>query len=388
MASQSVTTIETLESKSTSLQFRVNELEAELQTAKDTAVSVEIVQELEEVRHERDNLMHALQTTEEDFDSLRIERDQLQKKVEELEVEVTTGTGIEGEDAELAVLKKKLGDLEEEHRTCGEAWTKVEGENGHVGSSQARFVKQNAEITELKRTLEEASAKAAIVDQLRERISQLEAGKQPKESCSGEGEADESATPSNELKSRLAELEARLEESEIRRKEAEYALSYRRDYSETSFDGDRTRDSILSFTSVDTDGSSRLGLGAVDPEGGDQRSLATVDTALTSVMRSSVDPELISSPISMKTTDSSDYKKRAEQAEKEVTRLRTLLHDEHKKKLDVSCMHSTCKCDTNATHSPRNHRQLYCLVMAQLRAFPCFLLWARLRLEWRLESVA
>ena len=340
MASQSVTTIETLESKSTSLQFRVKELEAELQTAKDTAVSVEVIQELEEVKRERDGLLHALQTTEEDFDSLRVERDQLQKKVEELEVEVTTGAGVEGQDDELAALKKKLGDLEEEHRACGEAWTGVEGEGGHAESSQARFAKQ---IAELKRSLEEATAKAATVDHLRERISQLEAGKQSKESCSEEGEAGDSATPSTELKSRLAELEARLEESETRRKEAEYALSYRRDYSETSFDGDRTRDSILSFTSIDTDGSSRLGLGAVDPDSDDKHSLATVDTALTSVMRSSVDPELISSPISMKTADSGDYRTRAERAEKEVARLRTLLHDEHKKKLDVSCIHSMCE---------------------------------------------
>ena len=343
MVSQSVTTIETLESKSTSLQFRVKELEAELEIAKDTAISVEVVQELEDVKRERDDLTHALQTTEEVFDSLRIERDQLQKRVEELEVEVTTGTGVEGEDDELAALKKRLGDLEEEHRACGETWTKVEDNNGHADSSQARSAKQSAEIVELKRSLEEATAKAATVDQLRERISQLEAGKQLKESCSGEGEADDSATPGDELKSRLAELEARLEESETRRKEAEYALSYRRDYSETSFDGDRTRDSILSFTSIDTDGSSRLGLGAVDLDGDDKRSLATVDTALTSVIRSPVDPDLISSPISMKTMDSSDYKKRAEQAEKEVGRLRTLLHDEHKKKLDVSCTHSTCE---------------------------------------------
>lgn len=385
MASQSVTTIETLESKSTSLQFRVNELEAELQTTKDTAVSVEVIQELEEVKRERDGLLHALQTTEEDFDSLRVERDQLQKKVEELEVEVTTGTGVEGQDDELAALKKKLGALEEEHRACGEAWTGVEGESGHVDSSQARFARQTAE---LKRSLEEATAKAATVDHLRERISQLEAGKQPNESCSDEGEAGDSATPSTELKSRLAELEARLEESETRRKEAEYALSYRRDYSETSFDGDRTRDSILSFTSIDTDGSSRLGLGAVDPDGDDKRSLATVDTALTSVMRSSVDPELISSPISMRTADSGDYRTRAERAEQEVARLRTLLHDEHKKKLDVSCIHPMCEWDTNATRSPRNRRPVYCLVMVRLPAILCFPLWAPLRLEWRLGSVA
>jgi hypothetical protein len=193
----------------------------------------------------------------------------------------------------------------------------------------------------LRRSLEEATAKATTVDQLQERISLLEAGNQPKESCSGEGEADDSAIQGDDLKSRLAELEARLEESETRRKEAEFSLSYRRDYSETSFDGDRTRDSILSITSIDTEGSSRFGFGALDPDSDDKRSLATVDTAPTSVIRSSVDPELISSPISMKTTDSNDYKKRAEQAEKEVTRLRTLLHDEHKKKLDVSCIHST-----------------------------------------------
>jgi len=383
MVSQSVTTIETLESKSTHLQFRIEELEAELQIVKDTAVSAEVVQELEGVRREHDDLMHALQTTEEDFDSLRIERDQLQKKVEELEVEVTTGAGAQGEDDELAALKKKLGDLEEEHRACGEAWTEVEGEDGHEHSSQARFGKKVAEIAELKRSLEEAIAKAATVDQLQERISQLEAGKQPKESCSGEGEG-----PGDDLKSRLAELEARLEESETRRKEVEYALSYRRDYSETSFDGDRTRDSMLSIMSTDTDGSSRLGLGAVDPDSDDKRSLTTLDTALTSVMRSPVDLELISSPLSLKTTDSGDYKKRAEQAEKEVARLRTILHEEHRKKLEVSRMHPTWEWDINTTHSLRNRRQVCCLVMVRLPAIPCFPLWALLRLEWRPESVA
>jgi chromosome segregation ATPase len=139
MVSQSVTTIETLESKSTTLQLRVEELQAELQITKDSAVSVEVIQELDKVKRERDDLMHALQTTEEDFDSLRIERDQLQKKVEELEVEVTTGAGVEGEDDELAALKKKLGDLEEEHRACGEVWTKVEGEDGQADSSRARL---------------------------------------------------------------------------------------------------------------------------------------------------------------------------------------------------------------------------------------------------------
>jgi hypothetical protein len=344
IVSQSAITIETLESKSTSLQLHVEELEAELQITKDAAVPVGVIQELDSVKHERDGLMRTLQSTEEDFDSLRIERDQLhierdqlQKKVEELEVEVTTGAADEGED-ELAALKKKLGDLEEEHRVCSEVWTKVEGEDGQVDSSQARFAKQNTEIAELRRSLEEATAKAAAVDQLQERISLLEAGKQPKESCGDEGEADDSAIQGDDLKSRLAELEARLEESETRRKEAEFALSYRRDYSETSLDGDRTHDSILSFTSIDTEGSSRLGFGAVDPNSDDKRSLATIDTALTSTMRSPVDPDLISSPISMKNTDSGDYKRRAELAEKEVARLRTLLHDEHKKKLDVCCM--------------------------------------------------
>jgi len=341
MASQSVTTIETLESASTSLQLRVEELEAELQITKGSAVSVEVIQELDEVKRERDDLMHALQTTEEDFDSLRIERDQLQKKVEELEVEVTTGAADEAEGDELAALKKKLGDLEEEHRACGDVWTKVEGEDGQTDSSQARFTKQKAEIAELRRSLEEATTKAATVDQLQERISLLEAGKRPKESCSGQDELDDSATQGDDLKLRLTELEARLEESETRRKEAEFALSYGRNYSEISFDGDRTRDSILSITSIDTEGSSRLGLGAVDPDSDDKRSLTTIDTALTSVIRSPVDPELISSPISMKNTGSVDYKKRAEQAEQEVGRLRTLLHDEHKKKLDVSCTHST-----------------------------------------------
>ena len=335
--SQSITTIETLESKSTMLSLRVEGLQTELQTTKDSAVSVEVTQELEKVKRERDDLTQALQTTEEDFDSLRIERDQLQKKVEELEVEVTTGVAIEGEDDELAALKKKLGDLEEEHRACGEVWTHVEGEDGQAESSQARFAKQHAEIAELRRSLEEATAKAATVDHLQERISLLEAGKQPQESCSGEGEADDPAIQGGGRKSRLAELEARLEESETRRKEAEFALSYRKDYSETSFDGDRTRDSILSITSIDTEGSSRF----LDPDSDGKRSLATIDTGLTSAMRSSVDLELIASPMSMKNTDSSDYRKRAEQAEKEVTRLRTLLHDEHKKKLDVCCIYST-----------------------------------------------
>lgn len=285
---QSVTTIETLESKSTSLQHRVQELETELQITKDSTVPVEVVQELEKVKRERDDLTRALQTTEEDFDSLRIERDQLQKQVEELEVEVTTGVGIEGEDGELAVLKRKHGDLDE------------------------------------------GTSKAATFDGLQERISQHER-------C--EGEADDSAPLGDDLKARVAVLEARLEESETKRKEAEYALSYRRDYSETSFDGDRTRDSILSFTSFDTDVSSRLGFGGFDPDSEDKRSLATVDTA--PAIQSPVDPDLISSPISMKATDSNDFKKRAEQAEKEVARLRTLLHDGHKKKLDVSCIRST-----------------------------------------------
>lgn len=321
--------------------LRVEELEAELQISKGSVASVEVIQELDHVKRERDNLIHALQTTEEDFDSLRIERDQLQRKVEELEVEVTTGAAVEGEDDELAALKKKLGDLEEEHRACGEVWTKVEGEDDQADSSRARLAKQNAEIAELRRSLEEATAKATTVDQLQERISLLEAGKQPKESCSGEGEADDSAIQGDILKSRLAELEARLEESETRRKEAEFALSYRRDYSETSFDGDRTRDSILSITSIDTEGSSRFGLGGLDPDSDDKRSLATMDTAPTSVVRSSTDPEFISSPISVNNTDWNDHKKRADQAEKEVSRLRTLLHDEHKKKLDVSYIHST-----------------------------------------------
>lgn len=339
MASQSITTIETLESKSTILLLRVQELEAELQITKGSAVSVEVIQELDDVKRERDDLMHALQTTEEDFDSLRIERDQLQKQVEELEVEVTTGAAVEGENDELATLKKKLGDLEEEHRACSEAWTNAEGEDDQADSSRARLAKQNAEIAELRRSLEEATAKAATVDQLQERISLLEAGKRPKESCSGEGEADDSAIQGDDLKSQLAELEARLEESETRRKEAEIALSYRRDYSETSFDGDRTRDSILSITSIDTEGSSRFGLGALDLDSDDRRSLATIDTAPTSVIRSFIDPELISSPTSIKNTDSNDYKKRAERAEKEVARLRTQLHDEPKKKPDVSCIH-------------------------------------------------
>ena len=357
MVPQSITTIETLESKTTILLLRVEELQAELQITKDSAVSVEVIQELEKVKHERNDLMHALQTTEEDFDSLRIERDQLQKKVEELEVEITTGAAVEGEDDELAALKKKLGDLEEEHRACGEVWTNVEGEDGQAESSQARFAKQHTEIAELRRSLEEATAKAVTVDQLQERISLLEAGKRPKESCGGEGEADDSAIQGEDLKSRFAELEARLEESETRRKEAEFALSYRKDYSETSFDGDRTRDSILSITSIDTDGSSRFGLGAPDPDSDDKRSLATLDTRLTSVMSSSVDLEFISSPASIKNTDSNDYRKRAEQAEKEVTRLRTMLHDEHKKKLDVGCIHSTRERGTHATLSPRNRRQ-------------------------------
>jgi hypothetical protein len=332
---QSVITIETLELKSTNLQVCVEELETELQIAKDSAVPVEVVEELKEVTHERDELVHVLQITEEDFNDLRVERDTLQKKIEELEVEVTTGTGVEGEDDELVALKKKLLDLEEEHRACGGVWTRVEGEGGDGDSYQARFAKQNAEIAELKRSLEEATAKSATVNQLQGHNSQLEAGKQPKESGSGEIKAGDSPILGDDLKSRLAYLEARLEESETRLKEAESALSYRRDYNETSFDGDRTRDSILSITSIDTDGSSRF-LGAVDLDSDDKRSFATVDTAPTSVIRSSVDPESISSPISMKTMDSNDYKKRAEQAEKEVARLRTQLHDEHKKKLDVS----------------------------------------------------
>jgi hypothetical protein len=337
MASQSVITIETLESKSTSLQVRVEELEGELQIAKDSAVSVEVIQELEVVKRERDDLVHALQTTEDAFDSLRLERDQLQKEVEELEVEVTTGAGVEGEDDELAALKKKLRDLEEDHRACGEMWTRIEAEDGQTESSQTRFAKQTAEIAELKYALEGATAKAATVDELQARIFQLEAGKQPK-ALECEGEADDSGV---DLRSRLAELEARLEESETRRKEVEYALSYRRDYSETSFDGDRTRDSMLSITSADTSVSGLLGFGGADMDSDDKRSLATIDTAPTSVVRSAVDPETISSPISIKTTDSNDHRKHAEQTEKEVTRLRTLLHGEHKKKLDVGCVYST-----------------------------------------------
>lgn len=367
--------------------LRVEELEAELQITKDSVISVEVTQELDKVKRERDDLMQSLQTTEEDFDSLRIERDQLQKKVEELEVEVTTGVAVEGEDDDLAALKKKLGDLEEEHRACGEAWTHVEGEDGQADSSQARFAKQHAEIAELRRSLEEATAKAATVDHLQERISLLEAGKRPEEFCSGEGEADDSAIQGGGLKSRLAELEARLEESETRRKEAEFALSYRKDYSETSFDGDRTRDSILSITSLDTEGSSRFELGSLDLDSDSKRSLATIDTGLTSAMRSSVDLELIASPMSMKNTDSSDYRKRAEQAEIEVARLRTLLHDEHKKKLDVRYIYPTRERGTNATLSPRNRRQVCYLATLLLPVIRYFPLWARLLLEWRLGSV-